>query len=517
MPPQPPAIAKMPFDKYRPSRRSAFPTGPGPSRQLDRGPELVQRGPARRQPGADRPDGPGAQADAVRDPGRHGIQGDRGRLPVRVAARLRLHPPDHRGGPDPRRRDHPGAGAVPARADRADLRGHRGAPSTPSCTSTTRPPTLQRRVVFGLDKAGIIDIATSAARLCRKLRGHRSLTRRSPTSTRPESFTGTEPDFAVEICEAVMDVIEPTPERPMIINLPTTVEMYTPNVYADVIEWFGRHIRHRDSIVLSSTPTTTGARRWPRPSSAQLAGRRPGRGHPVRQRRAHRQRRRGHPGHEPVLPGRRPRARPARHRRPAPGGRALQPAARSIPAIPTSATSSTPRSPAPTRTPSRRAWTPSRRRRRRCGWEVPYLPIDPKHVGPHLRGHHPGQQPVGQRRRGLPDGHRARPRPAPAPAGRVLQGGPGGHRGQRHRDQAGRAVGRVRPDLPARRRRDPPDLQRGQLRAEQRDPGGRPRSWWTASTGRSSARATARSPPWSTGSGTSWASSCRCTTTTSTP
>ena len=70
----------------------------------------------------------------------------------------------------------------------------------------------------------------------------------------PESFTGTEPEFAVEICEAVMDVIEPTPESPMILNLPATVEMYSPNVYADVIEWFGRTIKNRDAIVLSLHP-----------------------------------------------------------------------------------------------------------------------------------------------------------------------------------------------------------------------------------------------------------------------
>ncbi len=112
---------------------------------------------------------------------------------------------------------------------------------------------LQRRVVFGLDKAGIIDIATSAAGLCRKFEtsvpgtGNRS-------EYSPESFTGTEPEFAVEICEAVMDVIEPTPERPIVLNLPATVEMYTPNVYADVIEWFGRTISRRDAVVLSLHP-----------------------------------------------------------------------------------------------------------------------------------------------------------------------------------------------------------------------------------------------------------------------
>ena len=112
---------------------------------------------------------------------------------------------------------------------------------------------LQRRVVFGLDRAGIIDIAVNAARLCRKFEASAGGTEIRYEYS-PESFMGTEPDFAVEICEAVMDVIEPTPERPIIINLPNTVEMYMPNVYADVLEWFGRTISHRDSIVLSVHP-----------------------------------------------------------------------------------------------------------------------------------------------------------------------------------------------------------------------------------------------------------------------
>ncbi|MDA8282267.1 MAG: 2-isopropylmalate synthase, partial [Actinomycetota bacterium] len=96
-------------------------------------------------------------------------------------------------------------------------------------------------------------IAASAARMIRKMAD--TLT---GTDVRyeysPESFTGTEPEYAVEICEAVMDVMEPTPERPIMINLPNTVEMYGPQVYADVIEWFGRTIRGRDSIVLSLHP-----------------------------------------------------------------------------------------------------------------------------------------------------------------------------------------------------------------------------------------------------------------------
>jgi 2-isopropylmalate synthase len=113
--------------------------------------------------------------------------------------------------------------------------------------------TLQRRVVFGLDRAGIVDIAVRAAQLCKKL---------VPTvpgtdihwQYSPESFTGTELDFAKEICEAVMDVWEPTAARPVILNLPATVEMATPNVYADQIEWFHRHIKAREAIVLSLHP-----------------------------------------------------------------------------------------------------------------------------------------------------------------------------------------------------------------------------------------------------------------------
>jgi 2-isopropylmalate synthase len=112
---------------------------------------------------------------------------------------------------------------------------------------------LQRRVVFGLDRSGIVDIAVAAARLCRKFEPTLGGTEIRYEYS-PESFMGTEPDFAVEICEAVMDVIEPSPERPIILNLPNTVEMYMPNVYADVLEWFGRTITNRESVVLSVHP-----------------------------------------------------------------------------------------------------------------------------------------------------------------------------------------------------------------------------------------------------------------------
>jgi 2-isopropylmalate synthase len=112
---------------------------------------------------------------------------------------------------------------------------------------------LQRRVVFGQDRAGIIDIAVTGARLIGDLAsavpGTEIIQQYSP-----ESFTGTELDFAVEICEAVLETWGATPAKKAIVNLPATVEMATPNVYADQIEWFGRHITGRGRFVLSVHP-----------------------------------------------------------------------------------------------------------------------------------------------------------------------------------------------------------------------------------------------------------------------
>jgi 2-isopropylmalate synthase len=113
--------------------------------------------------------------------------------------------------------------------------------------------TLQRRVVFGLDRAGIVDIAVRGTRSVRALAATMPETDVGFEYS-PESFTGTELEFAVEICEAVMDVWQPTAARPIILNLPATVEMATPNVYADQIEWFGRHLSRRDAVVLSVHP-----------------------------------------------------------------------------------------------------------------------------------------------------------------------------------------------------------------------------------------------------------------------
>ncbi|MEO6126399.1 MAG: 2-isopropylmalate synthase [Ilumatobacteraceae bacterium] len=117
--------------------------------------------------------------------------------------------------------------------------------------NSTNP--LQREVVFGLDRDGITAIAVNAAKMARKLEETVPDTEIRYEYS-PESFTLTEPEYALEICHAVMDVIEPTPDRKIIFNLPATVECYTANVYGDVIEWFGRKVRNRDSVVISLHP-----------------------------------------------------------------------------------------------------------------------------------------------------------------------------------------------------------------------------------------------------------------------
>ncbi|HEX8738944.1 MAG TPA: 2-isopropylmalate synthase [Casimicrobiaceae bacterium] len=113
--------------------------------------------------------------------------------------------------------------------------------------------TTQRRVVFNLDRPGIVAIAVDGAKLIAECAARYPETAWTFQYS-PESFTGTELDFAVEICDAVDDVWHPTPTRKVIINLPSTVEMATPNVYADQIEWMSRHLAYRDSIVLSIHP-----------------------------------------------------------------------------------------------------------------------------------------------------------------------------------------------------------------------------------------------------------------------
>jgi 2-isopropylmalate synthase len=112
---------------------------------------------------------------------------------------------------------------------------------------------LQRKVVFNQDQDGIVDIALTGARLCKKYEEQLSGTRITYEYS-PESFTGTELEFAKRISEAVAEVLEASPENKMILNLPATVEMATPNVYADSIEWMHRNLANRDSIILSLHP-----------------------------------------------------------------------------------------------------------------------------------------------------------------------------------------------------------------------------------------------------------------------
>ncbi|MBS1697680.1 MAG: 2-isopropylmalate synthase [Actinobacteria bacterium] len=112
---------------------------------------------------------------------------------------------------------------------------------------------LQREVVFRSDREGVKKLAVEGARLCREFE------KRIPDTEvyyeySPESYTGTELEYAVEVCNEVLEILEPTPGRKVIINLPATVEMATPNVYADSIEWMSRHLAHRENVILSLHP-----------------------------------------------------------------------------------------------------------------------------------------------------------------------------------------------------------------------------------------------------------------------
>ncbi|CAB4862648.1 MAG: 2-isopropylmalate synthase [Actinobacteria bacterium] len=112
---------------------------------------------------------------------------------------------------------------------------------------------LQRDVVFKTDKQGIIDIALEGARICRSLESEVPGTN-VVYEYSPESYTGTELEFAVDVCNQVLEVFEPTPDRKVIINLPATVEMASPNIYADSIEWMSRRLNHRENVILSLHP-----------------------------------------------------------------------------------------------------------------------------------------------------------------------------------------------------------------------------------------------------------------------
>ncbi len=115
--------------------------------------------------------------------------------------------------------------------------------------NSTNP--LQRRVTFGMSKDEIRAIAVAGAKLVKSLADACAAGQQIRFEYSPESFSDTELPFSLEVCEAVMEVIEPTAENPIILNLPNTVELFTPNVHADQIEWFGRNLRNRDAVILS--------------------------------------------------------------------------------------------------------------------------------------------------------------------------------------------------------------------------------------------------------------------------
>lgn len=113
---------------------------------------------------------------------------------------------------------------------------------------------VQREVVFRTDVQGVVDIAVAGAKLCKQYEATLQHGTKVFYEYSPESYTGTELEVAVQICNAVLEVFEPTPDRKVIINLPATVEMATPNVYADSIEWMSRNLAHREDVILSLHP-----------------------------------------------------------------------------------------------------------------------------------------------------------------------------------------------------------------------------------------------------------------------
>ena len=137
---------------------------------------------------------------------------------------------------------------------------------------------LFRRVVFGVDRDECIGLATRGTELVRKYAEQYLGDVEFGYQYSPEIFTGTELDFAVEVCNAVMEVWQPSEGREIILNLPATVEMATPNVYADQIEWFSRHVDHREHVAISLHPhndrgTATAAAElaltWPGPTASR--------------------------------------------------------------------------------------------------------------------------------------------------------------------------------------------------------------------------------------------------------
>lgn len=183
-----------------------------------------------------------------------------------------------------------------------------------------------RRVVFRGSKEEVKQIAVDGTRLvmeyAEKILGDETI---FGYQYSPEIFTDTELDFALEVCEAVCDVWQPEEGREIILNLPATVERSTPSTHADRFEWMSRNLSRREHVCLSVHPHNDRGTAVAAAELAIMAACGPDRGLPVRPGRAHRQRRPGDAGHEPVLAGRRPADRLLADRRDPPHQRVLQP------------------------------------------------------------------------------------------------------------------------------------------------------------------------------------------------
>ncbi len=282
--------------------------------------------------------------------------------------------------------------------------------------------TLQREVVFRTDRKGVTEIAVNAAKQVKALAAAASGTD-FQFEYSPESFTGTELEFALEICEAVKDVIKPTASKRLILNLPATVEMATPNTYADQFEWFGRRISDRSSVILSVHPHNDRGTAVAAAELALMAG-----AERVEGTLFGNGERTGNvdivtmalnlftQGVDPDLDisdvnGIRDVAEhctqlPVHQRHPYAGE-----------LVYTAFSGS--------HQDAIKKGFDAQEKRNDPVFLVPYLPIDPEGRRPRLRGGHPHQQPVGQGRHGLYPARRPRPRPAAFAAGRIFQDRPG--------------------------------------------------------------------------------------------
>ncbi|CAA9332996.1 MAG: 2-isopropylmalate synthase, partial [uncultured Frankineae bacterium] len=466
-------------------------------------PAVVQRRPARRQPGPHRPDGRRPQDADVPAARRHGLQGDRGRLPGREHDRLRLHPGSRRAGPRPRRRHDPGPhpGARGAhRAHRAVARGparHRaGAPLQLDLDAAAARGVRTRRGRHSVHRRARRRVVRQVRRAAAGRRDHRALAvqprvvHRHRAGLRAGGVPGRHGRVAA-------DAGQPGGAQPA---------GHGGDVGAE-------HVRRPDRVVrpraggpaLERRALAAPAQRPGDRCRGRRAGRhgrrRPRRGVPVRQRRAHRQRLPGDARAQPAQPGRRPADRLQRRRRGAPHRRALQPAAgpppppvRRRPGLHGVLRLAPGRHQEGLRGP--RAGGRGRRDARARDGVGRAVPADrPARRRPVVRSRDPRQQPVRQGRRRLRAQERAPPRPPPPHADRVLAGRAGGRRRRGRRDRLRPHLGAVRADLPAARGAAPPRLVHVRDRGDRPDRSGRAVARGDAHGGRRGQRADRRLRP----------------------